>query len=103
RGELLVAEAQQAAHARRYFRIKALVRVARAERGDFDGLRAEQITRGIDAVDADVPDGAAAQLGLRADVFSLHLVQEIGAEEARLADAAGLDRLHRFQIGRLEV
>src|SRR5207302_2665114 len=86
--QLLLAESQEATHSRRDSPVEALVRVPRSERGDLERLGAEEVASGVDAVDADIPDRAAAQLLLRADVVRLHLIGEIGAEEPLLAEAA---------------
>src|SRR2546421_690046 len=82
----LAPEAHQAPPPGRTARTEALVRVARPEGDPLDRLGAEEVARGVDAVHADVPNGAAAQLGLRPDVVLLHLIGEVRAEEAWLAE-----------------
>ena len=72
-------------------------------RHDFDGLGAEQIARGVDAVDADVVERAAAEGLLRADVTAPHGHRERRVEVLRLADPALPHEVDHPQVDLLEV
>src|SRR5262249_176742 len=66
-------------------------------------LVAEDEARGVDAVDADVPLGPAAERALRPDVALLDLHREPGREETRIAELALLDHVDDRQVAGLEV
>src|SRR6185295_519196 len=59
--------------------------------------------RRVDAVDAHVPDGAAAQLGFEADVARANLLAELGREIPRVAELARTRDLSRFEVRAIEV
>ena len=84
RGEALVGKAQHRAH-----RFLDFARAARGHRAHLDRLVAEQPARGVDAVDADVVERAAA-LGarVRAHVVVGDLEAENAVEQPRLAELA---------------
>src|ERR1043166_7437463 len=67
------------------------------------GIYCINAARGVDAVDADVVEGAAAEGVLQPDVARLHLHGEGRGEDARLADAPGARHLDRLEVGALEV
>jgi hypothetical protein len=62
------------------------------------GLVAEHVTRGILAIDADVPFRAAAEFAVGADVARLHLHRELRIEVARLADAFPAHDVRHLEI-----
>jgi hypothetical protein len=83
---------------------RSVAPLGRERRLDFGGLVAEQVARGVDAVDPDVVECSATELPLEADVVGiLHLHREVGAEDPRLSDRSLLDEVDRGQVGALEV
>ena len=66
-------------------------------------LRAEHQARGVDAVDAEVVERAAAELALGADAARLGVHRERRAEVARLADLARANDVEHLEKQRLEV
>ncbi len=69
----------------------------------FLGLGAEQVARGVDAVDADVVQRAPAVGALRADVTGPHAHRERRVEVLRLADPASPNEVDGVEIHLLEV
>ena len=96
--QALTGKAQHRAH-----RLLDLAGAPRRHRAYLDRLVAEQPARGVDAVDADVVERAAAQGALEANVPGHHLHREGGIEKPRLADAPGARDFDRLQVGALEV
>ena len=59
----------------------------------FRRLASEQISRGVDAVDSDIPDGTSAQFALCPDVSLADLHAEGRVEHPQLANRPGPDLL----------
>jgi hypothetical protein len=58
---------------------------------------------GVDAVDADVPQRAAAGLAAQTNATGLRLHREQRIERSRIPEGSGVDGLDRPQVGAFEV
>jgi hypothetical protein len=82
---------------------EARIAGVRGRRPHLSRLRREHIARGIDAIDADVPLGAAAELAVEADVSGLDLHRELRIEPARIAYLPAPHDIGDLEIRALEV
>lgn len=83
--------------------LEAGVGAAGGHGDDFGGLGGEEVASGVEGVDADIEEGAAAHEGAEADVIFASLKGEAGGEEAGLAEFLGAEEAGGLHVGLLEV
>ena len=79
--------------------LEPAVRAPCRKRADLKGLLLEEIACGIDAIDPDIIERAAAHFLLKADIILVFdLQREDGIEQAGLAQLPGLHQLDRLHV-----
>src|SRR6185503_3767925 len=88
-GDAVFREVHHRGHRLGHFAEARVAAPAHSGRDHLGRLSGEYRARGIDAVDAHVPDGPAAQIGLQTRVARADLLAELGGEVTRIAELAG--------------